>query len=244
MGSLPVRRLGRACSGLLRVLPAVAGSLPFARHGPAVGAGLSSQAGTGARLRCSARGPCAHAFCAAAGSSPAATAERTRWTLGARSSKPANEELKPDLVTTVRASPRRVAFGPQADIFRSVLQYLSETCMSKMELNTLAMRAARASQARHASDTGSSEVQGKCCARQLPAGLAWRLTRALAATVSILTQRIVYMTEHLRAHPKDKHSRLGLMGMLSHRKKLLQYLRRTDGDRYAKLLSDMGMKDK
>ena len=74
--------------------------------------------------------------------------------------------------------------------------------------------------------------------------MAWRLTLVLAATVAILTQRIVYMTEHLRAHPKDKHSRLGLMGMLSHRKKLLQYLRRSDGDRYAKLLSDMGLKDK
>ena len=62
--------------------------------------------------------------------------------------------------------------------------------------------------------------------------------------MSILTQRILYMTEHLRAHPKDKHSRLGLMGMLSHRKKLLRYLRRTDGDRYAKLLRDLGLKDK
>jgi small subunit ribosomal protein S15 len=51
------------------------------------------------------------------------------------------------------------------------------------------------------------------------------------------------MTEHLRAHPKDKHSRLGLMGMLSHRKKLLQYLRRTDGDRYQKLISGLGLKD-
>jgi small subunit ribosomal protein S15 len=65
----------------------------------------------------------------------------------------------------------------------------------------------------------------------------------MRSVVSILTQRISYMTEHLRAHPKDKHSRLGLMAMLSHRKKLLQYLRRTDGDRYQKLISGLGLKD-
>ena len=82
-------------------------------------------------------------------------------------------------------------------------------------------------------------VQRRC----MGLGVATDAARA-AASVAILTQRIAYMTEHLRAHPKDKHSRLGLMGMLSHRKKLLQYLRRSDGDRYAKLLSDMGLKDK
>ena len=61
--------------------------------------------------------------------------------------------------------------------------------------------------------------------------------------MAVLTKRIAYMTEHLQAHRKDKHSRLGLMGMLATRKKLLQYLRRTDGDRYAKVLKDHGLKD-
>ena len=95
-----------------------------------------------------------------------AIAERTRWTLGARAPTSASEELKPDLVTTVRER-MHVASGsaPRADALLVAPQYLSETCMSKMELNTLAMRAARASNARHASDTGSSEVQGVCCAK-------------------------------------------------------------------------------
>jgi hypothetical protein len=44
--------------------------------------------------------------------------------------------------------------------------------MSKLEINTLAMRSARASNARHASDTGSSEVQGVCCAQALLPHLA------------------------------------------------------------------------
>lgn len=67
------------------------------------------------------------------------------------------------------------------------------------------------------------------------------LTRA--AAVAVLTRRIALMTEHLQAHPHDRHSRLGLMGMLANRRKLLQYLRRTDGDVYAKTLSALGLKD-
>lgn len=122
-----------------------------------------------------------------------------------------------------------------------------------MELNTLAMRGARASMARHTSDTGSSEVQGAHALAALAASQRRSiLCRAAVSApltfgrcaVSILTQRILYMTEHLKGHPKDKHSRLGLMGMLSHRKKLLQYLRRKDGDRYANVLSVLGLKDK
>ena len=68
--------------------------------------------------------------------------------------------------------------------------------------------------------------------------------RCATPAVSVLTRRISYMTEHLQAHPKDKHSRLGLMGMLANRKKLLQYLRRTDGDRYASVIATLGLKDK
>lgn len=93
--------------------------------------------------------------------------------------------------------------------------------MSKKERNTTALRQARAEMSRHPSDCGSSEVQ-----------------------VASLTRRIAYMTEHLQAHPKDNHSRLGLMGMLANRKKLLQYLRRTDGDRYGLTISRLGLKDK
>ena len=69
---------------------------------------------------------------ATAGSPPAATAERTRWTLGARSSKPANEELKPDLVTTVRAAHTPRVCGATADTF-----------LSSLSRSTLAKRACR-----------------------------------------------------------------------------------------------------
>ncbi len=51
------------------------------------------------------------------------------------------------------------------------------------------------------------------------------------------------MTTHLQAHPKDHHSRLGLMAMLATRRKLLQFLRRTDADRYGALLQRLGLKD-
>ena len=106
----------------------------------------------------------------------------------------------------------------------------------------IALRQARASVARHASDCGSTEVQGTH-ARALPRVPARALTPPVRA-VAVLTKRIAYMTEHLQAHRKDKHSRLGLMGMLATRKKLLQYLRRTDGDRYLAVITGLGLKDK
>jgi len=54
-------------------------------------------------------------------------------------------------------------------------------------------------------DTGSTEVQ-----------------------IALLTERITQLTEHLRAHPKDHHSRRGLFKMVGHRRRLLNYLRRHD----------------
>lgn len=51
------------------------------------------------------------------------------------------------------------------------------------------------------------------------------------------------MTEHLKLHPKDHHSRLGLMGMLASRRRLLQYLRRKDGDSYGALIARLGLRD-
>jgi small subunit ribosomal protein S15 len=136
--------------------------------------------------------------------------------------------------------------------------------MSKMERNKIALRQARASVVRHASDCGSSEVQGarpgaanrlaggcacSAAASPAPATLALPSDAFVAActpasAVSILTRRIAYMTEHLQAHRKDNHSRLGLMGMLANRKKLLKYLRRTDGDRYGLIITKLGLKDK
>lgn len=71
----------------------------------------------------------------------------------------------------------------------------------------------------HERDTGSPEVQ-----------------------VAILTERIRQLTEHLRTHRKDHHSRRGLLKMVGHRRRLLNYLRRTDPDRYQQLIVRLGLR--
>jgi small subunit ribosomal protein S15 len=73
--------------------------------------------------------------------------------------------------------------------------------------------------ARQAGDTGSPEVQ-----------------------VALLTQRINDLTEHLKVHKKDKHSRRGLMLMVGHRRRLLTYLSRKDISRYRKLVEALELR--
>ena len=73
--------------------------------------------------------------------------------------------------------------------------------------------------ARQSNDTGSPEVQ-----------------------VAILTERINYLTEHFKAHKKDNHSRRGLLTMVSKRRSLLDYLKKIDHDRYAALISKLGLR--
>jgi small subunit ribosomal protein S15 len=68
-------------------------------------------------------------------------------------------------------------------------------------------------------DTGSSEVQ-----------------------VALLTARIQGLTEHLKHHQKDHHSRRGLMLLVSKRRALLDYLRRRDGERYGALIQRLGLR--
>ena len=68
-------------------------------------------------------------------------------------------------------------------------------------------------------DTGSSEVQ-----------------------VALLTQRISELTEHLKIHKKDKHTRRGLVALVSQRKKLLKYLIRSDSDSYLKLVKELSIR--
>ncbi len=72
---------------------------------------------------------------------------------------------------------------------------------------------------RHPSDSGSSEVQ-----------------------VAILTRRINSLAEHLRANKHDNHSRRGLLKMVGQRRRLLNYLNRTDHDRYVALIADLGLR--
>ena len=68
-------------------------------------------------------------------------------------------------------------------------------------------------------DTGSSEVQ-----------------------IALLSERISYLTEHLKVHKKDHHTRFGLLKMVRHRQKLLSYLHKVDPGRYAVLISKIGIR--
>jgi small subunit ribosomal protein S15 len=60
--------------------------------------------------------------------------------------------------------------------------------------------------------------------------------------VALLTERINSLTEHFRTHAKDHHSRRGLLMMVSKRRRLLDYMRRTDLDGYRKLIDELGLR--
>jgi len=60
--------------------------------------------------------------------------------------------------------------------------------------------------------------------------------------VAVLTERINYLTDHFRAHKKDHHGRRGLLAMISKRRRLLAYLRRTDLAGYRKLIKELGLR--
>jgi len=60
--------------------------------------------------------------------------------------------------------------------------------------------------------------------------------------VAILTERIVNLTEHFKVHKKDNHSRRGLLKMVNHRRRLLDYLKRKDRERYLALISRLGLR--
>ncbi len=71
----------------------------------------------------------------------------------------------------------------------------------------------------HEGDTGSPEVQ-----------------------VALLTKRIVYLTEHFKSHSKDFHSRTGLLKLVGQRRKLLNYLKNKDINRYRTLIARLGIR--
>lgn len=60
--------------------------------------------------------------------------------------------------------------------------------------------------------------------------------------VALLTARIEELTEHFRAHPKDHHSRRGLLKMVGRRRRLLNYLRGKDLERYRWLIEELGLR--
>ena len=71
----------------------------------------------------------------------------------------------------------------------------------------------------HETDTGSTKVQ-----------------------VALLTERINSLTEHFRTHPKDHHSRQGLLKMVGTRRRLLTYLKRSDLPTYRSLIEELGLR--
>jgi small subunit ribosomal protein S15 len=71
----------------------------------------------------------------------------------------------------------------------------------------------------HGTDTGSTEVQ-----------------------VALLSTRISELTEHMRTHPKDHHSRRGLLKLVGHRRRLLDYQQRTNVEGYRALIKELGLR--
>ena len=71
----------------------------------------------------------------------------------------------------------------------------------------------------HGSDTGSSEVQ-----------------------IALLTDRIMYLTEHFKVHKKDHHSRQGLLKLVGQRRSLLDYLKKKDINQYRMILKELGLR--
>ncbi len=60
--------------------------------------------------------------------------------------------------------------------------------------------------------------------------------------VALLTERINYLTEHFRVHKKDHHGRRGLLKMVGKRRRLLNYLKRTDVDGYRHIVQELGLR--
>ncbi|HEY2931735.1 MAG TPA: 30S ribosomal protein S15 [Acidobacteriota bacterium] len=72
---------------------------------------------------------------------------------------------------------------------------------------------------KHGGDTGSPEVQ-----------------------IALLSERITYLTEHFKKHVKDHHSRRGLLMMVGQRRRLLDYLKRRDFERYKEIIQKLGIR--
>ncbi|MCX7796448.1 MAG: 30S ribosomal protein S15 [bacterium] len=69
-----------------------------------------------------------------------------------------------------------------------------------------------------------------------------RDTGSIEVQIALLSERINRLTEHLKIHKKDFHSRRGLLMMVGHRRRLLEYLRRKDLDKYQELVKELGLR--
>lgn len=69
-----------------------------------------------------------------------------------------------------------------------------------------------------------------------------RDTGSAQIQIALLTERINYLTEHLRTHKKDFHSRRGLLQMVGRRRRLLNYLKKKDRDSFSQVISKLGIR--
>ncbi len=67
-------------------------------------------------------------------------------------------------------------------------------------------------------------------------------TGSTAVQVALLSARITYLSDHLKGHKKDHHSRRGLLKMVGKRRRLLSYLEKTDFDQYKELIASLGLR--
>lgn len=67
-------------------------------------------------------------------------------------------------------------------------------------------------------------------------------TGSARVQIALLTSRINELTEHFRSHPKDHHSRQGLLKMVGRRRRLLSYMKRIDLEGYRQLIQDLGLR--
>jgi len=88
-----------------------------------------------------------------------------------------------------------------------------------MSLDTVRKKEIVRKYQRFEGDTGSPEVQ-----------------------VALMTERINYLTDHFQVHKKDHHSRRGLLKLVGQRRRLLEYLKRTDIERYRTLIKELGIR--
>lgn len=88
-----------------------------------------------------------------------------------------------------------------------------------MSLSTALKKSTIAKHAKHESDTGSPEVQ-----------------------IALLTERIIYLTDHFKTHAKDHHSRRGLLKLVGQRRRLLDYLKNKSPERYSAIIGALGIR--
>ena len=124
------------------------------------------------------------------------------------------EELVAQMHRDVEEAARSVLASDVREPARAATPFLRLMSLTKDKKSELIGKYGRADD-----DTGSAEVQ-----------------------VALLTERINELTEHLRTHSKDHHSRRGLLMLVGKRRRLLRYLERTDLERYRALVADLGLR--